>query len=484
MKLTHFIPLIFALISLRAPSAHALEHCNSDYPAQAEAKAKATRGIISIPWVEWLPAIMPFDRNTALPVTITARILGGPSSARLSLSNAGGSINLFDNGVPPDFTAGDGIFSANVPVQTVLDRNTPDRVHRPFMGSVQAVEGAVSSGPSINAFLPVMPFEARSIPVTTLASTARITPWLLNIRDDAFTTDFSIERVVTTALTRVPDAYDFVHVVYGPQNFVQNRFHGRIRSNIQGIGLPIINTSANYGNSAKLMGFTAFPSLSFYDMQGPGVLHETGHQWINGLPGIFADTGAHWPIASMTNNVMGWSLPGGAGGTLSCSLSSNGTTLTASAQPSQIFSFNNFELYLMGLVPTIANGFVVNDQQAIRNAITNNPNWCTGGNYALATTAFNQSTLVAAVGARAPSSANAPKYFRVLTLVASSGRTLGDDELRYISFMTARAQQPGMRLWAEGRAGGTGGTFFDATGERARMDFRIDGVFANGFEGN
>jgi hypothetical protein len=50
----------------------------------------------------------------------------------------------------------------------VLDRNMPERVHHPFIGRLQAVEGAVLSGPSINTFLPFMPAEVRSIPITTL----------------------------------------------------------------------------------------------------------------------------------------------------------------------------------------------------------------------------------------------------------------------------------------------------------------------------
>jgi hypothetical protein len=64
------------------------------------------------------------------------------------------------------------------------------------------------------------------------------------------------------------------------------------------------------------------------------------------------------------------------------------------------------------------------------------------------------------------------------------GRTLGDDEQRYISFITARAETPGTRLWAEGLAGVSGGIFYEATGERARLDFRLDGTFASRFEGN
>jgi hypothetical protein len=70
------------------------------------------------------------------------------------------------------------------------------------------------------------------------------------------------------------------------------------------------------------------------------------------------------------------------------------------------------------------------------------------------------------------------------TLVVSNGRTLGDDELRYISFMSARAQTPGVRPWAEGLVGASGLQFFEATGGRGTLDFRLDGTFAGGFEGN
>ena len=396
------------------------------------------------------------------------------------------TIALLDNGVSPDLTAGDFIFSGSVPVQAILDRNTPERVNRAYMGQVQALVGATASGPSINTFIPVMPAEARSIPVTSLSATARSTPWLLNMRDDAFLNDFNIQRAVTAAYALVPDAFEFVHIVYGPQNHVKNRGHGIIRNSIQGIGLPVINTSANFGNTNKLLGYTVFPSLSFYDMQGPGVLHETGHQWINSLPGIFNDTGggAHWPIGTMTNNVMGWSLTGGAGGNLGCALTSNGASISTLSQASQIGAYNSFELYSMGLVPSIDSGFVVTDQTAMRNLIAGNLNWCNGTTYNLATTSFSQSSLVSSAGTRVPSSTNSPRTFRVLTLVVSSGRTLGDDELRYISFMSARAQSPGLRPWAEGLSGATGPTFYEATGERASLDFRLDGTFTHGFEGS
>ena len=80
--------------------------------------------------------------------------------------------------------------------------------------------------------------------------------------------------------------------------------------------------------------------------------------------------------------------------------------------------------------------------------------------------------------------AAAPKYFHVMTVVVSSGRTLGNDELAYISLMTARAQTPGVRTWSEGLSSSSGPTFFDATAGRGKLDFRLDGVFGSGFEGD
>lgn len=442
------------------------------------------RGALNIQYYEWLPAVMPFDRPTALPMTLMVRITGGATSARLTLSNGGGTISLNDLGQAPDVTAGDQLFSGSVPVQAILDRNTPARVNRPIMGQVQGLEAGIPTGPLVNVVASVMPPEARSIDITTISATARRTQWLLNIRDDNYVNDNGRERVVSAAYAHVPDRYEFVHIVNAPRSLIANRFHGRIRSNVSGIGINSLDTGASYGSPATLIGFSVFPNLSFYDMHGPGVLHETGHQWINGLSGMFSDprNGAHWPISSLANHVMGFSLAGGPGGTLNCQLSSNGTTLTTQAVSSSSY-FNSWELYLMGLTPTVPNAFTVTDQTAALNLV-NQPNWCNGSSYNLPTTQLSQTLLTNTFGARSPSFANSRKYFHVLTLVVSNGRTLDNDELRYISLMTARAQNRGVRPWAEGLVGGTGPNFSDATVGRGTLDFRLDGTFAGGFEGD
>lgn len=476
----------FALFASCALQAQALigPECLDDV-GQLQAEAPQ-RGALNIDYFEWKPAVMPYDRPLASPMVFTVHLTGGASGARLTLSGGGGTIALNDLGQAPDVTAGDEIFSGNVPVQTVLDRNTAERVHRPIIGQVQGLDAGNPAGPLINVLLPVMPAEARTIPVTTISATARRTPWLLNIRDDAYVNDNGRERVSMAGYAHVPDAYEFVHYVNAPRSLVQNRFHGAIRNSVTGIGLAAINAGASYGSPATLIGFTVFPNLSFYDMHGPGVLHETGHQWINFLTGAtFGDPrgGAHWPISSIANNVMGFSLAGGPGGSLNCQLTTNGSSITTQLVTSSRY-YHPWELYMMGFQATVPNAFTVTDQTAALNLINGNPGWCNGSTYNLATTSLTQALLQGSFGVRSPSAATSRKYFHVLTLVVSNGRTLGDDELRYISFMTARAQTAGVRPWAEGLTGGDGPQFFEATGGRGTLDFRLDGTFAGGFEGN
>lgn len=437
----------------------------------------------SIGWFEWSPGVMRYDRPTNQPMVLRASISGGATSAVLTVSNGGGSITLLDNGVAPDSVAGDGIFSANVPVQVFIDRNTPDRVARPYLGQVVAMVNGVADGGSYNLFGFVMPAEAGSIPVTTLSATARRTPWLINVRDDAYATDNGRERVTQAAYAFLPDNFHFVHIINGPQQYVANRFHGVIRNNVQGIGLGTIDVGASFGSAARLIGFTVFPNWTFYDLQARGFIHETGHQWSNKFSGVLGDprTAGHWPIGSMASDVMGISLAGGAGGSLSCVLSSNGSSITTQAA-TQGAIYNGYELYVMGLAPSVPNGFVVNDQTAAQN-LTAGLNWCNGSTYNLTTTPISQSLVTSTYGARVPSSATAPRYFHAMTVVASGGRVLDDNELRYLSWITQRAQTPGFKAMSEGFGTGTGPTFFDATGERAFLDLNLDSLFLNGFEG-
>jgi hypothetical protein len=306
---------------------------------------------------------------------------------------------------------------------------------------------------------------------------------LINLRDDAFATDFAHERVVANAISALGDRFEFAHVVYGPRMYIRNRFHGRIRNSVTGIGLNVFDTGAAWGSAARLIGFSVFPNFTFYDMHGPGVLHETGHQWVNGLGGVFLDprSGNHFPIGTVSNAIMGVSLAGGAGGQLNCTFggTSGAVTTTATAQAS---TFNDFELYLMGFRANFAAGFMFTDQTAIFN-LTQTPNWCNGQTLNLATTAFTQASVASAFGARNPSAANSPKRFKVLTVVASSGRTLDTTELRWLSFMTLRAQEPGIRPFSEGFSAASGPNFNTASGGVATLDFLHDRVFGHGFEG-
>lgn len=476
-----------AALSVAAASAATVDALDADGPRDVEqlhapSAAKALTAT-SIAWFEWSPGVMRYDRPTNQPMVLRASISGGATSAVLTVSNGGGTITLLDNGVAPDSVAGDGIFSANVPVQVFIDRNTADRVARPYLGQVVAMVNGVADGGAYNLFGFVMPAEAAAIPVTTLSATARRTPWLINVRDDAYATDNGRERVTQSAYAFLPDNFHFVHIINGPQQYIANRFHGVIRNNVQGIGLGAIDVGASFGSSARLIGFTVFPNWTFYDLQARGFIHETGHQWADKFAGVLGDprNAGHWPIGSMASDVMGISLVGGAGGSLSCVLTSNGSSITTQAA-TQGAIYNGYELYVMGLAASVPNGFVVTDQTAAQTLSTG-LNWCNGSTYNLATTPITQSLVTSTYGARVPSSATAPRYFHAMTVVASGGRLLDDNELRYLSWITQRAQTPGFKAMSEGFGTGAGPTFYDATGERAFLDVNLDSLFLNGFEG-
>ena len=64
------------------------------------------------------------------------------------------------------------------------------------------------------------------------------------------------------------------------------------------------------------------PASDFFDGGQEAHSHEIGHQWINFLKQTTLATGTpHWPVSSLANGLMGFSIPGsGAGGDYGCRL--------------------------------------------------------------------------------------------------------------------------------------------------------------------
>lgn len=478
--------LVLGCCSVADASAQAdIPECTRSAPGELLGPApEGVRGAASIPWYEWFPMVMRADRPNAQPMQFRVKVDNGPATqVRLQLSGGGPLVTLLDNGVAPDVTAGDTIFSGNVNPDDIRARNAADRIWRPIIGTAAAFDGASAITGNLNVIGAVLPTGV-SFPITNFSATQQATAYVYNVRDDAFGTDFNDQRVIQNLYTRFRDAYEFADVVYTPRNYVQNRNHGRIRNSVTGIGAAALDAGASYGSAAKLLGRSVFPNLSFYDPVNSGYSHELGHQWINSLGGVLADSrpGSHWPISPIANAVMGFSNASNAGSNLNCNLVRTSASSATATPATHSSNYNAFELYLMGLVPpaSVPQSFVFNDQVAALTLL-NNVNWCSG-TISLANTLVDANTIITLHGARSPSSAVSDKFYNVATIAVSVGRLLSADELAFVSAFAQRAMLRGNQGWSEGLVQGTGPTFNAASGNRAWLDTRLDGFFYSDFE--
>ena len=60
------------------------------------------------------------------------------------------------------------------------------------------------------------------------------------------------------------------------------------------------------GSAARLQGVNVFPQASAFDGGERTQSHEYAHQWVNYIRfGALGAGGAHWPVSSIANGVMG-----------------------------------------------------------------------------------------------------------------------------------------------------------------------------------
>lgn len=447
----------------------------------AHAHAKAT---VSLLWSEFDPIVILPSRNPASPVLFRAQAQGSPDSLQLQLSG-GGTLTLLDNGVAPDSVLGDQIYSVNLPTSEILQRNVPARYGRPILGKLVPVVGGVPLSLAYNVTAEVAPADLPAYPITTRVGAPfdyRISSHVVNYVDSQFHLDRNIPPTVMRILPRIGDRYDFVDVLSVQREYFANRFHSAVRNSVTGIGLGVFDSGANYGSPARLKGFSSFPILGLYDPQASAYSHEMGHQWINHLLGTLDDSiASHWPVGPLAHDVMGTSGGGGQGIQTSCLLTRVGQTVNGTLQSNGLL-FNPYELYLMGLITPaqVPASWQFTDQAAARNLIVQ-PNWCSA-NIPLSTTDVTAQSIISANGVRSPASAQSQRYFTTATLAVSVNRLLDDTEMRYLTWLARRGDIDASLPSATGLSVEPGMNFTQATGGRARIDFRLDAVFRDPFE--
>jgi hypothetical protein len=400
-------------------------------------------------WVVWQPRVVNITRTEPVSLVVHAPV----EVTRVELAPTNGSPIRFRH-------LRDQLYQLDLEPKPVI----AGVLHgHSFAGFIDYYAGEVRISRR-NGFVNIREATVPDPAITQLAPDAVASPRVLNVRVlDVPETGVQHELATQRLYQLFPDNYDFVAVVQ-PVEFFQNRFYRRARNDVDGIGLPLVDAGSHFGSASRLQGVIHYPIAFFYDLGEQAANHEIGHCWINFLadtplaPGI-----PHWPVSSVASGVMGISLAGGQGGLYPRSFEPNEDGTYTIVPATDLFSFNDLELYLMGLLPAASVGphFVFDDQtQFSQPGLT----VATGP-----VTTVTVDDIIAAFGPRDPAYGEAQTEFRVATVVLSVGRLLSPDELAFFEFMAARGEATTPLPYSSGFASGTAKPFFVATGGRGRL---------------
>lgn len=419
----------------------------------------------SVAWQRFDPLVIPSSYTQ--PVRFEAAVAGTPTRVTLDLAG-GGTIDLHDDGANGDVKAADGIFSVTIPAATILQSVRADDVQRPFVGFLNVFFGSTSAFRG-NIFVDVYTPEIGTPAIDSLGPDAQATERVVNVIDALFMADGNVRRVAQTFYRLYGDDYDFLNIISTPSRF-QNRTHTIVRNDVDGIGVARTDTSAQFGSSGALRGYTLFPISTLYDGAETGYAHETGHQWVNHLNfAPFAAGVPHWPASTMAFGVMGFSIggAGGEGGSFPCEIIAQGLTLRLQQRnASDPVSFNDLDLYLMGLMsPEEVR------EQIVLTGLTAPPPCA--GTYAGTFQRVTAATVTGSAGRRVPESSVSPKRFRAATILVSRDGLVSREMMWLYEWFTRRAELEEPAPIHSGFAKGTGNPFFVATRGRGSIDTRL-----------
>jgi hypothetical protein len=329
--------------------------------------------------------------------------------------------------------------------------------------------GASGLSQQTNITVNVKDITVPTVDVQARATTVQFASHVVNIRYDSLYLGGQVPpAVLRTFYQHFPDDFDFVGVleqVHSRTNF----FYFAVRNTTDGLGLQIFDRPETYGSAARLQGILHFPDDTRYDPAETSVLHELSHRWINfsNLQSL-RTARPHWPISTLARGINGFPLNDstGADGTIfrwELTAQPNGT-FTVRGLTDRPRNYNDFELYLLGLVPPDSvRPHVVFLNQNQRNELR------TGGTLGGPTDTVNVAEWIARDGVRAPAYGQAPTVFRMATIVLSRGRLLTREELSFYNAMAKRAESEGGLPVIISTTRFTTLPFFAATGGRGRL---------------
>jgi len=432
------------------------------------------RAAASVDWTRVTPDVLRYDRTA--PVTVSAAISGGaPTLVQLAAAD-GTTLLMKDDGIGGDASANDHVWSVQISPNLAVGNLQPADVFRKFVGFVDVYEGATRTA-RVFVQTQVWTPEIGEVSIVNAGPQAQYANHVVNLVDPTTfaggaNTDF---RALARRFYSVfPDQFDFLDVVFEAA-LVANRYHFGVRNAVGGIGSNFFDQSGDYGSAGRLLGLNIFPSSEFFDGGQEAHSHETGHQWINFMTHPSLATGLpHWPLSSLANGLMGFSIPGSnAGGDYGC-------RLTPIAQGIQLTSFSgartytDLDLYLMGLKPAsqVADHYVWTNQQAASNQN------CLG---VVGYNLFSKVTIndvIASVGPRSPAYPNTQRDFKVGVIVLSNAK-LSPEAMAFYNWFAQRVEARTTLDVHQGFYAGKGNPFYVATGGAGTMTARLrDGAGA------
>jgi hypothetical protein len=409
---------------------------------------------VTLEWHTWQPRVLSASgsesatliaRRTSDVTSVVYEPLSGPA---LTLRNAG-----------------NGIFQLTISSSSLLTGYPTGDLHR-VIGYLDSFVGAARRE-RVNLAINVRDATVPDVTVTPISSTAQRSPHVLNLVFDSLFTNGSTApfTAVRNALAIIGDNTEFIAVVQQVSSTNNRNFVG-VRNTTQGIGITRFDNGAAMGSAAKLEGLINYPIDSYFDLGERAGIHELGHRWIDFLRHTSIAPGRpHWPISDMAIGIMGFSIPpSGQGGNFDFTMTPVGggdyRLTTSTALP----SFNNLELYLMGLAPASEVGsWVVFNNQSQLDQVRD------GGILRGPTTTVNIDQLIASDGERVPAFGAAPTVFREVAVVLSTGRLLTAQEMAFFDHLAARGEARAPLHYVSGFASGTSNPFFVATKGRGQL---------------
>jgi hypothetical protein len=306
----------------------------------------------------------------------------------------------------------------------------------------------------------------------TAAPGVQIATHVVNIRADSLLLGARVApSIIRTFYQHFGDEYDFISVLGQVQT--DTGFHYlAVRNDVSGLGLQTFVRTENYGTN-NLDGILHFPNDALFDPAETSVLHELAHRWLafSNLNSI-RNSRPHFPISTMARGITGFH------GVDPVTQQPHVFRYALSPNPDQTWSvtpqserprtFNDLELYLMGLLPadSVQPHVVFLDQDQLDQLRI-------GGVLSGPTDTVTMADWTARDGARTPAYPNAQRTFRMATIVLSRGRLLTREELAFYNTMAMRAESEVELPAILETTRFTTLPFFLATGGRGRLITRI-----------